>query len=80
MVYGMNIHAIAFRKNFRLFMHVNQITRNQQEGGHMESIYDTFGIRILTSYMAQVKDDHEYDKQAFQIVQFMDTVPHDCIR
>lgn len=40
----------------------------------MESIYDTFGIRILTSYMAQVKDDHEYDKQAFQIVQFMDTV------
>lgn len=55
-------------------MHVNQITRNQQEGGHVESIYDTFGIRILTSYMAQVKDDHEYDKQAFQIVQFMDTV------
>ena len=77
MVYGMNIHAIAFRK---ISGFLCTLTRNQQEGGHMESIYDTFGIRILTSYMAQVKDDHEYDKQAFQIVQFMDTVPHDCIR
>ena len=46
----------------------------------MESIYDAFGIWIFVSYIAQVEDDHECDKQAFQIVQFMDTVPHDCIR
>ena len=61
-------------------MHINQIARNQQKGGHMESIYDAFGIWIFVSYIAQVEDDHERDKQAFQIVQFMDTVPHDCIR
>ena len=61
-------------------MHINQITRNQQKGGHMESIYDAFDVRMLTSYIAQVENDHEYDKQAFKIVQLLNAVPHDCIR
>lgn len=71
----------SLSEKFPAFLwHVNQITRNQQEGGHMESIYDTLAYGYYFLYGSQVKDDHEYDKQAFQIVQFMDTVPHDCIR
>ena len=61
---------------FTWFGNVHQIARDNQETRHVEGIYNPLGIRIRISDIDQMKGNHQYDEDAFQEIQFVNSLMH----
>lgn len=61
---------------FTRFGDVHQIARYNQETRHMKCVDNPFGIRIRISDIDQMKGNHQYDENAFQEIQFVNSLLH----
>ena len=58
---------------FTGFSNVHQIARYHQETRHVEGVDNPLGIRIRISDIDQMKGNHQYDEDAFQEIQFVNS-------
>lgn len=61
-----------------VFVDIGQISGDNQEGGHVESIDYLLGIGVFVAYVYQVENNHQGDENTFQVVYLFDAGFHDA--